>query len=58
MAGVPQEPSTADPFGLRHLAKFGDAAASVCNNIIDKVSGAIGITYDDLMIVIRVSKTG
>ena len=53
MAEMPQLPSTADPFGLKHLAKFGDAAASVCNNIIDKVSGAIGIAYDDLMIVVR-----
>jgi hypothetical protein len=53
MVEVPQEPSTADPFGLRHLAKLGDAAASVCNNIVDKVSGAVGITYDDLMIVVR-----
>jgi hypothetical protein len=52
MAIVP-EPSTTDPFGLRHLAKLGDAAASVCNNIIDKVSGAIGVAYDDLMIVVR-----
>jgi hypothetical protein len=52
MADVP-EPSAADPFGLRHLSKLGDAAASVCNNIVDKVSGAIGITYDDLMIVVR-----
>jgi hypothetical protein len=53
MAEVPEEPITADPFGLRHLAKLGDAAASVCNNIIDRVSGAIGIAYDDLMIVVR-----
>jgi hypothetical protein len=53
MAEVPEVPSTADPFGLRHLAKLGDAAASVCNNIVDKVSGAMGIAYDDLMIVVR-----
>jgi hypothetical protein len=42
-----------DPLGLRHLAKFGDAIGSICNNMIKQVSGAIGSTYNDLMIVTR-----
>ena len=39
--------------GADPLAKLGDAAAAVCNNIINSVAGAIGITYDDLIIVAR-----
>jgi Protein of unknown function (DUF2806) len=53
MSQVPDDPSAGDPFGLRHLAKLSDATASVCHNIIDRVSSAIGTPYDDLMIVVR-----
>ena len=52
MSQLPTTPE-ADPLGLKHLAKVSDAAASVCNNIINRVAGAIGIAYDDLMIVVR-----
>jgi hypothetical protein len=53
MTEVPGNPDPADPFGLRHLAKLGDAIGSICNNVIERVSSAIGITYNDLMIVVR-----
>jgi Protein of unknown function (DUF2806) len=52
---VPEPPIApeADPLELRHLAKVSDAAASVCNNIINRVAAAIGIPYDDLAVVVR-----
>jgi hypothetical protein len=53
MTEVPGNPDPADPLGLRHLAKLGDAIGSICNNMIEQVSRAIGITYSDLMIVVR-----
>jgi hypothetical protein len=54
-ARLPEPPTVpeADPLGLKHLAKVSDAAAALCNNIIDRVAGAIGIPCDDLMIVVR-----
>ena len=53
MTEVPGNPDPADPLGLRHLAKLGDAVGSICNNMIEQISRAIGITYNDLMIVVR-----
>jgi hypothetical protein len=53
MTNVPEDQNAGDPFGLSHLARLSDATASVCNNIINRVSSAIGIPYDDLMIVVR-----
>jgi hypothetical protein len=52
---LPEPPTVpeADPLGLKHVAKVSDAAASVCNNIVNRVAGATGIPYDDLMIVVR-----
>jgi hypothetical protein len=53
MSDPPGIPPSSDPLGLRHLASISDAAASVYNNIINRVAGAIGTSYDDLTMVVR-----